>query len=81
MTKKKLTNGWSNYRGSHDTIKMKAIMKESKLVFLSLTYATTLIVKSIVNYRTSICSTRITTKALGVSNNPKVQNYVIKTQL
>jgi hypothetical protein len=57
---------------------MKAIMKEFKLAHLSLTYTMTLIVKSILNNRISICSTRITPKVLGVSNSPIVQNYVIK---
>lgn len=57
---------------------MKGIMKEFKLAFLSLTYAMTLIVKSILNNRTFICSTKVSPKVLGVSNSPTVWNYVIK---
>jgi hypothetical protein len=53
-------------------------MKEFKLAFLSLTYAMTLIVKSILNNRTFICSTRATLEVLGVSNSPTIRNYVIK---
>jgi hypothetical protein len=57
---------------------MKAIMKEFKLTFLSLTYAMNLIVKSILNNRTFICFTKATPKVLGVSNSPIVRNYVLK---
>ncbi len=53
-------------------------MKKFKLAFLYLTYATNLIIKSILNNRTFICSIRATPKVLGVSNSPTIQNYVIK---
>ncbi len=67
--KHKPTNGWCNYKGSHDTIEMRAIGNEFKLTPSYLTYAMTLFVKLNSATKTFTCFLRATPKVSSASNS------------
>jgi hypothetical protein len=70
--KQKPVNGWGDCRGSHDTTKVRVVVREFKLVHSSLTYAMTLFVTLNFTNKTFTYFARATLEVLGGSNSPTI---------